>query len=142
MNNALSTITQFNLTKSQITAFSTKALEEINCGIYNPLEIHICLKAMEELVKKLKEGIADQVLNEASKFGKQFDYKGSMIQLSERRTYDFSNDSTWSELDKNKKVREELLKHITTPMADADTGEMIYPAQFKITSIISITLPQ
>jgi hypothetical protein len=74
MDNALSTITQFHLTRSQIAAFANKALSEIDCGIYDPLEIHICLKAMEELVKKLKEGIADQVMTEAEKYGVQFEF--------------------------------------------------------------------
>jgi hypothetical protein len=95
---------------------------------------------MEELVKKLKESIAEQVLAEAQKYGKQFDYLGSKVQLSERRTYDFSNDSLWCELDKTKKEREEMLKHISSPLADPDTGEMIYPAQFKISPVITITL--
>ncbi len=142
MENTLSIIRQFNLTKSQIDIMACKALDEIDSGNYNPLAIHLCLKAMEELIKKLKEGIADQVLIEAEKYGKQFDYQGSRIQLSERRTYDFSNDSTWYDLDKTKKQREEMLKHITSPLADPDTGEIIYPAQFKITPVITITLPR
>ncbi|MDD5508428.1 MAG: hypothetical protein PHD25_08895 [Bacteroidales bacterium] len=142
MDNSLETITQFNLTKSQIDSFACKVLDEIDTGNYNPLAIHLCLKAMEELVKRLKDGIADQVLAEAGKYGKQFDYLGSRIQLSERRTYDFSCDSTWCELDKTKKQREEMLKHITQPVADPETGEMIYPAQFKITPVITISLPR
>ncbi|MBP6977641.1 MAG: hypothetical protein KBB71_04935 [Lentimicrobiaceae bacterium] len=138
----LSIIQQFSLTKTQIDALSRRVLEEIDGGNHNPLNIFLCLKAMEELVKRLKDGIADQVLAEAGKYGKQFDYQGSRIQLSERRTYDFSYDSTWCELDKTKKQREEMLKHITQPVADPETGEMIYPAQFKITPVITITLPR
>ena len=142
MNNALSIVSQFYLTKSQIATFADKALEEIDSGLYNPLQIHLCLKGMEELIKVLKEGMAEQVIAEAEKHGKQFDFMGASVKLSERKTYDFSQDSTWCEMDKAKKEREEMMKHITSPMADADTGEMIYPAQFKITSIISVTLPQ
>ena len=142
MNDSLATITQFNLTKSQIDSFACKVLDEIDTGNYNPLAIHLCLKAMEELVKKLKDGIADQVLAEAGKYGRQFEYLGSKIQLSERRTYDFSCDSIWCELDKTKKEREEMLRHITGPLADPESGEMIYPAQFKIIPIITTTLPR
>ncbi len=142
MDNSLATITQFNLTKSQIDIFARKVLDEIDTGNYNPLNIHLCLKAMEELVKKLKEGIAEQVLAEAAKYGKQFDYLGSKVQLSERRTYDFSYDSLWCDLDKTKKEREEMLKHLSSPLADPETGEMIYSAQFKITPVITITLPR
>ena len=142
MENTLCTITQFNLTKTQIDTFARKVLDEIDTGNYNPLNIHLCLKAMEELVKRLKEGIAEQVLAEAQKYGKQFDYLDSKVQLSERRTYDFSYDSIWNDLDKIKKEREDMLKHITGPVADPDTGEMIYPAQFKISPVITITLPR
>ncbi len=138
----LSIIQQFSLTKTQIDVLALRVLEEIDVGNHNPLNIFLCLKAMEELVKRLKDGIADQVLAEAGKYGKQFDYLGSRIQLSERHTYDFSDDSTWCELDKTKKQREEMLKQITQPVADPDTGEIIYPAQFKITPVITITLPR
>jgi hypothetical protein len=142
MENALSVITQFNLTKSQIDSFARRALDEIDSGMYNPLNIHLCLKAMEELVKKLKEGISDQVLAEAEKYGKNFDFMGAKVLLSERRTYDFSHDSTWYELDQAKKRREDMLKHISVPLADTENGEMIYPAQFKVTPVITITLPR
>ena len=59
MDNALSFITEFNLTKTQIDFFARKALNEIDTGLYNPLSIHLCLKAMEDLIKKIKEGIAE-----------------------------------------------------------------------------------
>ena len=94
MDNALSYITQFSLTRSQIDLFTQKVLEEIDSGNYNPLSVHLCLKAMEELVKRIKTGIAEQVLIEAEKYGKSFEYLGAMVKLSERRTYDFSNDDT------------------------------------------------
>lgn len=51
--------------------------------MYDPLKIHLCLKAMEELVKKLKSGIAEQVFTEAEMYGKKFNYHGARIQLSE-----------------------------------------------------------
>ena len=73
MDNALSTITQFNLTKTQIDSFARKALEKIS---------------------------------------------------------------------NKKKQREEMLKHLSDPVADPETGEMIFPAQFKTTSVISIFLPR
>lgn len=142
MENALSIITHFSLTKTQIDTLARKALDEIDTGNHNPLTIHLCLKAMEELVKKIKDGIADQVLAEAEKYGRQFDYLGAKVQLSERRSYDFSHDSTWSDLDQSKKQWEETLKHLSDPVADPETGEMIYPAQFKVTPFITITLPR
>lgn len=143
MNKELATITDFNLSKSQINAFARNVLAELDEGFYNPLEIHICLKAMEELVKKLKEGIANEAISEAEKYGeKEFDYKGSKVILANRRTYDYSQDATWSSLDEEKRKRETMLKNISEPMADPNTGELIYPAAFKVTPSISITLPK
>jgi len=142
MENTLSTITQFNLTKTQIEDFAWKALDEIDSGMYNPLNIHLCLKVMEELVKKLKKGIADQVFSEAEKYGKQFEYQGARVQLSERRTFDYSTDFKWTEICNAKKNREEMLKNLSEAVADPETGEMLYPAPCKTTSVISISLPK
>ena len=142
MDNALSFITEFNLSKSQIDFFAQKALNEIDTGLYNPLSIHLCLKAMEDLIKKIKEGIADQVMLEAEKYGKSFEYMGAKIQLSESRTYDYSLDDRWSKINRSLKQREELLKYLTTPLADTETGEIINPVLYKITSVITIALPR
>jgi len=97
---------------------------------------------MEEPVKKLKKGIADQVFIEAEKYGKHFDYQGARIQLSERRTYDYSSDYRWTELSNEKRQREEMLKHLFESVADPETGEMLFPAPFKTTPVISISLPK
>ena len=142
MDNALSFITEFNLTKTQIDFFAQKALNEIDTGLYNPLSIHLCLKAMQELIKKIMEGISEQVMVEAEKYGKSFEYMGAKVQLSERHTYDYSLDDTWSQINRSLKQREELLKYLTTPLADTETGEIINPVLYKITSVITIALPR
>lgn len=138
--NAIATITDFNLTKGQIDSLARNVLEELDEGYCNPLEIHIALKAMEELVKKIKDGIFDSVIGEAEKYGKEFTFRGAQIQLANRRTYDFSQDYTWCELDKSKKEREEMLRHLSNPVADPDTGEMIHPAAFKVSPYITTKL--
>ncbi len=38
------------------------------------------------------------------------------------------------------KRREEMLKHLQAGVADPNTGEMIYPAKFKSTQVLSVTL--
>lgn len=140
MDNALSFITEFNLTKTQIDQYAQKALEQIDTGLYNPLSIQLCIKAMEELIKKIKEGISEQVMKEAEKYGKSFEYMGARIQLTERRTYDYSNDDSWNQINRSLKQREELLKYLTAPLADTETGEIINPVPFKVSSVISIVL--
>ena len=142
MDNALSFITEFNLTRSQIDFFAQKALNEIDTGLYNPLSIHLCLKAMEESIKKIKERISEQVMQEAEKYGKSFEYMGAKFQMSQRRTYDYSVDDTWAKINRSLKQREELLKYLTSPLADTETGEIINPVPFKVTSVIMITLPK
>ena len=142
MDNALSFITEFNLTKTQIDLFAQKALEQIDTGLYNPLSIQLCIKAMEELIRKIKESISEQVMKEAEKYGKSFDYLGARIQLTERRTYDYSNDDTWNQINRSLKQREELLKYLTAPLADTETGEIINPIPYKITTVVMISLPK
>ena len=95
---------------------------------------------MEELIKKIKEGIAEQVMVEAEKYGKSFEYMGAKVQLSERRSYDYSNDDTWAQINRSLKQREELLKYLTAPLADTETGEIINPVPYKITTVITMTL--
>ncbi|HOX76899.1 MAG TPA: hypothetical protein PLW31_02575 [Bacteroidales bacterium] len=142
MDNALSYITQFNLTRSQIDFFVRKALDEVDAGTHNPLVVHLCLKVLDEISKRVKEGISEAVICEASKYGKSFDFMGARIQLTERRTYDYSKDDTWTQINRSLKQREELLKYLTTPMANAETAEVIHPIPFKTTSIIMISLPK
>ena len=79
---------------------------------------------------------------EAEKYGKNFEYMGTKVQLTERRTYDYSNDDTWSQINRSLKQREELLKYLTSPLADFETGEIINPVPYKVSSVISITLPK
>ncbi len=140
MDNALTTITQFNLTRSQVNHLARRVVSEIDDGTYNPLEVHLCLRAMEELVKRIKEGIADQVMTEASKYGRDFTFHGSQFQVTTRRTFDYTADAAWSELDRANKQREEMLEHLQAPVADPETGEMIMPAQFKTTQVLSVML--
>ncbi|MBP6979035.1 MAG: hypothetical protein PHD61_11365 [Bacteroidales bacterium] len=139
-NASLTTITQFNLTRPQINSLARHILDEIDSGMYNPLEVHLCLRAMEELVKRIKEGIADQVMVEANKYGRDFTFHGSQFQITARRTFDYSADAIWTEMDRSKKQREEMLKHLQSPVADPNTGEMIYPARYKATQVLSVTL--
>lgn len=84
--------------------------------------------------------IVDQVMLEAEKYGKSFEYMGAKVQLTERRTHDYSNDDTWNQINRSLKQREELLKYLTAPLADTKTGEIINPVPYKITSVITISL--
>lgn len=142
METALQVITEkFNLTKGEIERKAREVIDELDEGNVNVLVVHICLKAMEELIKKVKDGINGAVLEEAAKYGgKEFDFRGSKVSVANRRTYDYSADTIWANLDAEKKGREQMLKNISEPLADPNTGELIYPAAYKTSQIISITL--
>jgi hypothetical protein len=139
--NATSLITQFNLTKVEIADFAQKVSQEILNGEYHPLEITLCLKAMKEAIDQIEKNIDQVVKDEAEKWTeKSFIYAGAKFEKKSRKTYDFSIDSKWQSLDAEKKARETMLKALTDAVADSDTGEMIYPAKWKESTFLSITL--
>lgn len=150
--NALSTITAMPSNKDEIQRFVSKAKTEILSGTYDPLEIEVYLKAMEETIKAIRSDteVRDYVLSEADKYGKAFEYKGAKINIREGGVrYDFSvcNDPVHQSLkeDVNKataslKEREKMLKALSSDMADPETGAVISPPVKKSTTTIAITL--
>ncbi|HNS18804.1 MAG TPA: ERF family protein [Bacteroidales bacterium] len=70
------------------------------------------------LIHTSGEYIADHVLVEAEKYGRGFTFRGSQFQVTIRRTFDYSADAVWSAMDRAKKQREEMLKHLSAPVAD------------------------
>ena len=147
--NALSTITVFPISKKEINNFVEIALSEVDQGIYNPLDIDIRLKAMEETIKLLRKGIKEEVLQEAEKYNKQ-DYRGVKINLSERGTYDYSkcNDSIYNEAKVKEqqakatiKGREIYLKSLKEATPDMETGEVLMPPVVRYTDVLSVKLP-
>lgn len=152
MENALSTITAMPATKEQIHTFVQKAKGEILSGTYDPLEIEIYLKAMEETIKAIRSDreVRDYVLSEAEKYGKSFEYKGAKVNIREAGVrYDFSacgdpvHDKLTSEvkdLTEQKKAREKLLKALTGEMADPESGAVINPPVKTSSTTIAITL--
>lgn len=140
-------------TWDEITSFVHKVKAEILSGEYNPLAIEISLKAMEETIKCLRgdEEIRKQVLDEAAKYEKNFEFNGVKMQVREAGVkYDYasSGDSEWAildaqvkELTEAKKKREKFL--ISLPfegVASAETGELITPPAKTSTTTIVITL--
>jgi hypothetical protein len=151
--NALSTITSAPCTWEEITSFVHKVKEEILSGEYNPLAIEISLKAMEETIKCLREDkeIRQQVLDEAAKYDKNFEFNGVKMQVREAGVkYDYasSGDSEWAildaqvkELTEKRKAREKYLCSLPFEGAvSAVTGEFLTPPAKTSTTTIVITL--
>ena len=69
------------------------------------------------------------------------------ITHSERKTWDFSKDSKWHELNnkmeelkKEMKAQEGLLKVLKSEMADSETGEIRTPASYCSTEVLTVKL--
>lgn len=135
--NALSTVTVMPTTKAEIATFVNGAKQEILSGNYNPIEIEIQLKAMEEMIKALRSDaeIKEYLADELNRHGGK--YEGAKATISTRNStrYDYSGDSVWKEIkahedevSEERKKREKMLQNLTEEMADPQTGEIIYPA--------------
>lgn len=142
------------LSKSQVIDLFVETKDQIMSGEQSPLKTAVHLKALEELIKKLRtdEQIQDYTLEEALKDGaKTFKMYGAEIQIKEMGTkYDFSgcNDSLLDDLYKQMnvlkgkiKTRENMLKSISedSPAVSME-GEILNPPIKKSKTGISITL--
>jgi hypothetical protein len=149
---ALSVIYAAPSTYDEIHNFIYKAKQELLNGDYNPLDVEIQLKAMEEIIKQLRadDEIRQAVIDEAEKYGKSFDYRGCKISVREggvKYDYNNCNDTTWSLLDAEdkaiaeaKKAREKYLQNLPPEGAITPDGEAICrPAKTSKTTI-AVTL--
>lgn len=141
MEQAVSTINQFDFTKSQIAHFVEKVLSEVEDE--NPLDIIPKIKVMEEITKQLKEKLIHNLSIEADKYPeKTFEYHGVKFTKTNRAVYDYSGSKVWQQIKARLDNIQNIMKTIQSPMADAETGEIIYPAIKKESSSISVTLPK
>ena len=141
MEKAISTINQFDLTKSQINYFVEKCLMELDNE--NPLEFLPKLQAMETIVKELKSKLKHNLIMAASEYPeKTFELNGCKFTKTNRAVYDYSNTPYHVELKTKLKDLENTLKTIKTSIADAKTGEVYNPPIIKGSESISITLPK
>jgi len=150
---ALSTIADAPITYVEIGNLIHFMKQELLSGDYNPLDVELKLKAMEETIKQLRsdEDIRAFVLNEAEKHGKSFEWRGAKMSVREVGVkYDWasSGDSEWAildaqikELSEKKKAREKFLQNVPDGgTVNPDTAEVVYrPAKTSTTSI-AVTL--
>jgi len=150
---ALSTIADAPITYVEIGNLIHFMKQELLSGDYNPLDVELKLKAMEETIKQLRsdEEIRAFVLSEAEKYGKSFEWRGAKMSIREvgvKYDYAASGDSEWAlldaqvkELTEKKKAREKFLQAIPDMgTVSPETGETIYrPAKTSTTSI-AVTL--
>lgn len=150
---ALSTIADAPITYVEIGNLIHFMKQELLSGDYNPLDVELKLKAMEETIKQLRsdEEIRAFVLSEAEKYGKSFEWRGAKMSIREvgvKYDYAATGDSEWAildaqirELTEKKKAREKFLQSIPDGgTVNPDTAEVVYrPAKTSTTSI-AVTL--
>jgi hypothetical protein len=114
--------------ENQIVRIAAIAVDEVENGLVNPLEVYTMLsEAKDELTKaidQLKPIVENEILKGNREYG-NYSYK---IQQG-RRMLDFSVCPEWLVIDQKKKQVEEKLKALTRSgmdsVVDADTGEVI-----------------
>lgn len=166
---SLNNLKLFDTTKAQRTEFVNEIIEALDEGIIDPLEIHLQLEAMENIIDQLtstdekkNKNIAAairyrQLLLEAAEkhHTKSFEFHSAKFTISETGTkYDYSNcgDDAYfelvtqrNELDEKIKAREKFLQTVPTSgllVTNEDTGELskVYPPSKKSTTSISVSL--
>jgi len=133
-------------TQTQIDLMVQNTKDKILSGNYNPLDLEIQLKAMEEVLKRLRgdSDIKEYVITEAERYPEKTFKVGSVtITKSSRKSYDYSQDDEWKQLkaieaDKvnDRKVREKKLRD---SFVDSDSGEIVEAiSAVKSTSFLTI----
>jgi chromosome segregation ATPase len=147
----LSVINVMPSNKAEVKTFVQDAKERILSGNENTLKIAAQLKAMEEVIKELREDkdIREAVLNEYEKTGKTFQMFNSEFQKKETGVkYDFSvcEDTEWEDLNKEIepikakiKERETFLKVVKNQISTTD-GIIINPPVKTSTTTVTVTL--
>ena len=129
-------------TSEQVKHFARRAVDEALSGNYDLLDVEKRLKALEDTIKSIREGIRSEVMEEAAKHRSRgdFEYAGAKWRTSQRTTYDMKG-VEWSKyrdaVDKVKEL-EGMLKAAKQPFADLDTGEIVEPPVAKVTETLSV----
>lgn len=140
-NNAVQLVQMFGISKSQIEEVSEVIATSIKEGEEDPLLMLANLKAMETLITSVKKKITDVVDDSINEYPeKSFIKHGVRFTKGNRKSYDYSVNQAWVEVNAKKKGIEAFMKVLTTPVADPDSGEIINPPPFKSSEFVTITL--
>ena len=138
--NALAELTNMPLTASEQNRYAEMAITEILSGDIDPVKADMHLKAIEEVLKKIRGDVRVKkyVIEEAEKWGKSFVLCGVKITVSGRTTKDYSGcgDTLYNQMVKDMKTLEAQIK-AREKMIDAgvnpETGEVYAPPQTSTT---------
>ena len=154
---ASSILSLFETTKEQRRSFTQQIVDGVVNGNLNPLNVHLQIKAMEELCKNIWDSVEykEVVISEASKHKGGQKYLGNVISVAEagvKSDYSSCGDDVINDLLNQKalldvkiKERETFLKAVPTEgmdILDAETGNVtrIYPPTKTSTTTVKVTL--
>lgn len=130
----------------EVKSFADRIKNAVLNGEINPIELDYHLKVISDMVETIRKDkdVRECTLNEMSKCGKSFSYKDAEITLSERKSYDYSNDHEWTKLKEKMKARETILKNVPegTAMVDEETGEIYNAPLIKRSDVITYNKPK
>ena len=115
----------------------------------SPLETLVRMDAIAQLFDGVRGELRDMVVDELAKYpGGKAEILGSEISKIESGVkYIYDQDYNWTKLNNEVeslkyalKEREKMLRMITSPMVDPETGEMVHPAPKISTTTFKISL--
>jgi len=152
-----SILSLFQTDKAQRATFVSDIIARLEEGSAKPLEVHLQAKAMIEIAEALiaDNTYRDILLEEATKYGKAFDYQNAKFSIREVGTkYDYSQcgDLILAELQERSeratkalKERQDFLKVVPAAgviYVDETTGDSykIYPPSKQSTTSVTVSL--
>jgi len=115
----------------------------------SPLETLVRMDAISQLFDEVRADLRDLVVGELDKYpqGKAEVLGSEVSRIESGVKYIYEQDYAWDKLNKEVeslkyalKEREKMLRSITSPVVDPETGEMVHPAPRVSTTTFKISL--
>ena len=147
--NALIQLKHLPETRAEQETFIHAAVEELINGDYDIMQYYVKAKIMLDTLDKINKSrrIKPLILEQAQRYNNQ-SLNGCTIQVVTKKEYSFEN-CNHAEYNRLKKLQEEtdasikdienMLKGLISPVADPETGEMIYPPVINENEYVKIT---
>lgn len=141
---ALMELNNMPLTTSEQERYVEMAIYEILSGGIDPVKADMHLKAIEEVLKKIRGDIRVKryVIEEAEKYGKTFNRDGVKITVTQRTTKDYTGcgDGIYNEMIReydNLKMRIEARKKMLDTGVNPETGEVYFPPKTETSTFLT-----
>lgn len=154
MEYAISQLSYLPETRDQQARFVEQAKQEILNGIFDARELLFRKKIIQDTLDQIFDDpqVKSHMLDEIGRYGKDgAGWSDAKITVESRKTYSYENcgDTELTTLTaesekaiKSLKERQKFLQTINKPVADPETGEMIYPAAYTQTDYFKVSFPK